>query len=57
MEERKGDKNDGEMAKGLGLHYNFRWCSLSYSTTCGAGIGSFLNREELSVFSLKRRRW
>lgn len=57
MEERRDDKNDGGMAKRLSLHYNFSWCSLSYSTTCGAGAGCFLKTEELSVLPLKRRRW
>ena len=42
MEERKDDKNDGETAKSLGLHYNFKWCLLSYTTTCGVGTGDGL---------------
>ena len=42
MKERKDDKNDGEEAKRLGLHYNFRWCLLSYTTTCGVGTGDGL---------------
>ena len=42
MKESKDDKNDGEMAKRLGLHYNFRRCLLSYTTTCGVGTGDGL---------------
>ena len=53
MEEKRGVKDGGRMTRIEGFHYNFKWCLLSYTTTCGAGTGGFLNTEKIARPSAK----
>ncbi len=56
MRDRREDKLRGAKAAERGLPYNFKWRSLSYSTTCGAALLILRFIAIIGHFPLKRRR-
>ncbi len=56
MRERREDKLRVAKAAERRLPYNFKWRSLSYSTTCGAALLILLFFAVIVTFPLKRRR-